>query len=212
MEKSSLFQKFGQVLESGRDLFKEGDPGDTMYIIQKGRIKITKRVNNVEKILMVMGKGDFLGEMALIRQTPRTATATAIDTCELLTFNRNGFVSMISKNSSIAMNIIEKLCLRLEKADNQIRDLAKRDIKSLVISALNDLRRATKSPGESGASGSLNYSETVKNISMQVNTPEDEVEAQLGRLSSSGFLARDGNILDIVKAEELDKLDGYFKR
>ena len=212
MEKSSLFQKFGQVLESGRDLFKEGDPGDTMYIIQKGRIKITKRVNNVEKILMVMGKGDFLGEMALIRQTPRTATATAIDTCELLTFNRNGFVSMISKNSSIAMNIIEKLCLRLEKADNQIRDLAKRDIKSLVISALNDLRRATKSPGESGASGSLNYSETVNNISMQVNTPPDEVETQLDRLISSGFLARDENILDIVKAEELDKLDGYFKR
>jgi len=212
MEKSSLFQKFGQVLESGRDLFKEGDPGDTMYIIQKGRIKITKRVNNVEKILMVMGKGDFLGEMALIRQTPRTATATAIDTCELLTFNRNGFVSMISKNSSIAMNIIEKLCLRLEKADNQIRDLAKRDIKSLVISALNDLRRATKSPGESGSSGSLNYSETVNNISMQVNTPPDEVETQLDRLISSGFLARDENILDIVKAEELDKLDGYFKR
>jgi CRP/FNR family cyclic AMP-dependent transcriptional regulator len=212
MEKSSLFQKYGQILEAGRDLFKEGDPGDTMYIIQKGRIKITKRVNNVEKILMVLGKGDFLGEMALIRQTPRTATATAIDNCELLSFNRNGFVSMISKNSSIAMNIIEKLCLRLEKADNQIRDLAKRDVKSLVISALNDLRRATKSPGESGASGSLNYSETIRNISMQVNAPEDEVEDQLGRLISSGFLAKDGNILDIVKAEELDKLDGYFKR
>jgi CRP/FNR family cyclic AMP-dependent transcriptional regulator len=212
MEKSSLFQKYGQILEAGRDLFKEGDPGDTMYIIQKGRIKITKRVNNVEKILMVLGKGDFLGEMALIRQTPRTATATAIDNCELLSFNRNGFVSMISKNSSIAMNIIEKLCLRLEKADNQIRDLAKRDVKSLVISALNDLRRATKSPGESGASSSLNYSETVRNISMQVNAPEDEVEAQLGRLISSGFLGKDGNILDIVNAEELDKLDGYFKR
>ena len=185
MEKSSLFQKYGQVLEPGRDLFKEGDPGDTMYIIQKGRIKITKRVNNVEKILMVLGKGDFLGEMALIRQTPRTATATAIDTCELLSFNRNGFVSMISKNSSIAMNIIEKLCLRLEKADNQIRDLAKRDVKSLVISALNDLRRATKSPGEAGASGSLNYTETKRHISMQTGAPEDEVEAHLARLDAA---------------------------
>lgn len=212
MEKGGLFQKYGQVIEAGRDLFKEGDPGDTMYVIQKGRIKITKRVNNIEKILMVLGKGDFFGEMALIRQTPRTATATAIDSCELLTFNRNGFISMISKNSSIAMNIIEKLCLRLEKADNQIRDLAKRDVKSLVISALNDLRRATKSPGESGVSSSLNYSETVRNISMQINTSNDDVESQLQRLVSSGFLARDGNILDIVNGEELDKLDGYFRR
>jgi CRP/FNR family cyclic AMP-dependent transcriptional regulator len=212
MEKGNLFQKYGQVIEAGRDLFKEGDAGDTMYVIQKGRIKITKRVNNVEKILMVLGKGDFFGEMALIRQTPRTATATAIDACELLTFNRNGFVSMISKNSSIAMNIIEKLCLRLEKADNQIRDLAKRDVKSLVISALNDLRRATKSPGETGASNSLSYSETVRNISMQINASKEDVEMQIQRLTSSGFLARDGNILDILKSEELNKLDGYFKR
>lgn len=212
MEQGSLFQKYGQTIEAGRVLFKEGDTGDTMYIIQKGRIKITKRVNNVDKILMVLGKGDFFGEMAIIRQTPRTATATAIDTCELLTFNRNGFVSMIAKNSSIAMNIIEKLCLRLEKADNQIRDLAKRDIKSLVISALNDLRRATKSPGETGASDSLNYPETIRNISMQVNASLEEVETQIGRLISSGFLSKDGVILEIVKGDDLDKLDGYFKK
>ena len=166
----------------------------------------------MDKILMVLGKGDFFGEMAIIRQTPRTATATAIDTCELLTNNRNGFVSMIAKNSSIAMNIIEKLCLRLEKADNQIRDLAKRDIKSLVISALNDLRRATKSPGEVGASDSLNYPETVKNISMQVNASQEEVESQIKRLISSGFVSQDGTVLEILKGDELDKLDGYFKK
>jgi CRP/FNR family cyclic AMP-dependent transcriptional regulator len=212
MDQGNLFQKYGQTLEAGRVLFKEGDQGDTMYIIQKGRIKITKRVNNVEKILMVLGKGDFFGEMAIIRQTPRTASATAIDTCELLTFNRNGFVSMIAKNSSIAMNIIEKLCLRLEKADNQIRDLAKRDIKSLVISALNDLRRATKSPGEAGASNSLNYSETVRHISMQVNASQEEVETQIKSLISSGFVSKDGNILEIIKGDDLDKLDGYFKK
>jgi CRP-like cAMP-binding protein len=212
MDQGNLFNKYGQTLEAGRVLFKEGDQGDTMYVIQKGRIKITKRVNNVEKILMVLGKGDFFGEMAIIRQTPRTASATAIDMCELLTFNRNGFVSMIAKNSSIAMNIIEKLCLRLEKADNQIRDLAKRDIKSLVISALNDLRRATKSPGEIGASDSLNYLETIKNISMQVNASQEEVETQIERLISSGFIAKDGIILEILKGDDLNKLDGYFKK
>ncbi len=212
MEKINLFQKYGQVIEAGKVIFKEGDTGDTMHIIQKGRVKITKRVNNVDKILMVLDKGDFFGEMAIIRQTVRTASATTIDTCQLLTFNRNGFISMISKNSSIAMNIIEKLCLRLEKADNQIRDLAKRDIKSLVISALNDLRKATKTAGEVGASDSLNYNETTKNIAMQVNATDREVESQIERLIASGFLAKDGNVLEILKTDELNKLDGYFKK
>ncbi len=208
---SSLFEKYGQVVEAGHVIFKEGEPGDTMYIIQKGRVKITKRVDNVEKILMVLGKGDFFGEMALIRNTPRTATATAVDTCELLAFNREGFLSMISKNSNIAMNIIEKLCLRLEKADNQIRDLAKRDIKSLVISTLNDLRLAQKS-SDGSTPNVLNYMNTVQNIALQINAINKEVEEELDKLIASGFLKKEGVNLVILKPDELNKLAGYFKR
>lgn len=212
MEKSTLFQKYGQVIEAGRTIFREGEAGDTMYIIQKGRVKITKRVAHVEKILMVLEKGDFFGEIALVRQTPRSATATAIDTCELLSFNRQGFVSMISKNSNIAMNIIEKLCLRLEKADNQIRDLAKRDLKALVISTLNDLRRASKNVSESGICDTLNYNEAVTNIAQQINATQNDVELQIERLISSGFLRKEDNVLKVLKIEELDKLAGYFRR
>jgi len=212
MEKSSLFQKYGTFIEAGKVLFKEGETGDTMYIIQKGRVKITKRVTDVDKILMVLGKGEFFGEMALIRQTKRTATATAVDDCELLAFNRNGFLSMISKNSNIAMNIIEALCLRLEKADNQIRDLAKRDMKLLVITALNDLRRVAKSSANGQISQALKYGETVKNIAEQINSVEKEVESVIERLASSGFLSSDGTILTILKPDELDKLAGYLKK
>ncbi len=213
MEKSTLFQKYGTVVEAGRVIFKEGETGDTMYIIQRGRVKITKKVAEVDKILMVLEKGDFFGEMALIRQTKRTATATAVDDCELLTFNRNSFLSMISKNSNIAMNIIETLCLRLEKADNQIRDLAKKDLKSLVISALNDLRRTerSKTQGEPPAN-MLKYQDTIKNIALQINAQEKEVEAIIDRLVASGFLSSDKKIIRVLKTEELDKLAGYFKR
>lgn len=212
MEKGSLFQKFGQTVEPGRIIFQEGDSGDTMYIIQQGRVKITKRVAEVDKILMVLDKGDFFGEMAILRQTKRTATATAVDTCELLTFNKTGFINMISKNTNISMNIIEKLCLRLEKADNQIRDLAKKDLKSLVISALNDLRRAATFTGEEGVCNSLNYLETVKNIASQINSTMKEVEPVLKRLADSGFLAIDDKNIKILNKEELDKLAGYFKK
>jgi CRP-like cAMP-binding protein len=212
MEKGTLFNKYGTVEEAGRVIFKEGETGDTMYIIQKGRVKITKRVADVDKILMVLGKGDFFGEMALIRQTKRTATATAVDECELLAFNRNGFLSMISKNSNIAMNIIETLCLRLEKADNQIRDLAKKDLKSLVISALNDLRRADKSSGEGAVAQYLKFRDTINNIALQINAPEKDVETIIDRLIHSGFLSSDGETIIILKPDALDKLDGYFKK
>jgi len=212
MEKSTLFEKYGQVLEAGKILFKEGDIGNTMYIIQKGKIKITKRIGDVDKILIVLQKGDFFGEMAIITQVPRTATATAVDDCELLCFNRKGFISMISKNSNIAMNIIEKLCLRLEKADNQIRDLTKRDTKSLVISVLNDLRKAARSSGTSLETTKMNYFDAVRQIAGQIGATQKEVEDELERLSSTGLLKIEGNNLEITNVGEIDKIAGFFKR
>lgn len=212
MERSTLFQKYGQVIEAGKVIFREGEPGDTMYIIQKGRVKITKRVGDVDKILTVLQKGDFFGEMAIITKGPRTATATAVDTCELLTFNREGFISMISKNSSIAMNIIEKLCLRLEKADNQIRDLAKRDLKSLVLNALNDLRKVSKYSEKLGESPKLNYAEALRQLAGQIGSTEREVEVELKKLGESGLLRITGNTLEILNPNDLDMVAGYLKR
>ena len=210
MEKSTLFERFGQTIEPGRVIFQEGDTGDTMYIIQHGRVKITKRVSDVDKILMVLEKGDFFGEMAIIRKIKRTATATAVDNCGLLTFNKEGFVNMISKNTNIAMNIIEKMCLRLEIADNQIRDLAKRDLKSLIISALNDLKRAAAASDQNGNVLVLNYLHTINNIASQINSPAKEVEQVVKRLADTGFLAIEGQTIKIVDTDELEKLAGYF--
>lgn len=212
MERGTLFQKYGHVAEASRAIFMEGEPGDTMYIIQKGRVKITKRIGTVDKILTVLQKGDFFGEMAIITKAPRTATATAVDTCELLAFNREGFISMISKNSSIAMNIIEKLCLRLEKADNQIRDLSKRDMKSLVISALNDLRKASKLAEQYGESTKLNYTEALTHLAGQIGSTDREVDSEIRKLSESGLLRISGSTLEILNTGELDMLAGYFKR
>jgi CRP/FNR family cyclic AMP-dependent transcriptional regulator len=209
MEKGSLFEKYGQVIKAGRVIFKEGEQGDSMYIIQKGRVKITKRIGNVEKILMVLQKGDFFGEMAIVNQMPRTATATSVDNCELLCFNRPGFLSMISKNSNIAMNIIEKLCLRLQKADNAIRDLTKRDMKPLVISALNDLIHAHH--GNTQAQ-SLVYADALKNIADQIGASQKEVEAEIQQLIGSEFLSTDGYNLEIINIGELERIAGFFNK
>jgi CRP-like cAMP-binding protein len=209
MEKGSLFEKYGHVAKAGRVIFNEGEPGDAMYIIQKGRVKITKKIGNVEKILMVLQKGDFFGEMAIVNQAPRTATATAVDNAELLCFNRQGFLSMISNNSNIAMNIIEKLCFRLQKADNAIRDLTKRDMKSLVISALNDLSHAHQG---SGRAQSLVYADTLKNLAEQIGASQDQVKAEIEQLIASGFLNTDGYNLEIVNIEGLEQLAGFFEK
>jgi len=92
-----LFEKYGEIIPKGTVLFYEGDPGQEMYIIQAGKVRISKRVRNVEKTLVILGKGEFFGEMAILNNRPRSATATVIEDCKILIFDRETFETMIKQ-------------------------------------------------------------------------------------------------------------------
>ena len=139
MADNMLYDKFGTTIDENKVIFKEGEPGDKMYIIQEGSVRISKRIEGKEHILAVLVKGDFFGEMALVNHEPRAATATAGSTVKLLSFNREGFLGMIEKNGKIALNIIDKLCRRLNNANQQIQHLVKRNEKWLMAMNLNYL-------------------------------------------------------------------------
>ena len=132
MSDSALYEKFGTSFLNNEIIFKEGDEGNQMYIIQEGSVKISRIIGNGEYIIDVLKKGDFFGEMAIVSRIRRTATVTAIGNVQLLAFNREGFVQMIEKNAKIALNVIDKLCKRLENANLEIKRLVKKDIKSLI--------------------------------------------------------------------------------
>ena len=70
-----LFSRFGKKIPANTALFQEGDRGEEMYIIQSGKVKISKRIRGVEKTLATLEKGEFFGEMAILNDKPRSATA-----------------------------------------------------------------------------------------------------------------------------------------
>ncbi len=136
MSSSPLFEKFGKIIPKGTVLFREGDIGQEMYIIQSGRVKISKTVRNIEKTLSVIGKGEFFGEMAILNDKPRSATAEVVDDSEILVIDRNTFETMIKGNTEIALRIIKKLSQRLQEADNQIENLLIKDNTSRLVNLL----------------------------------------------------------------------------
>ncbi|POR04076.1 hypothetical protein AU468_03630 [Alkalispirochaeta sphaeroplastigenens] len=119
-----LFERYGKTVEDGTVLFREDEPGETMYIIQSGAVRIVKTINGRDHVLARLEKGDFFGEMAIVSRTARTATAVAEGTTEILSFDRAGFEGMIAKNTKIAMRVIDTLCRRLQRANQQMQDLA----------------------------------------------------------------------------------------
>jgi CRP-like cAMP-binding protein len=69
-DSDKLFERFGREFPPGTVIFKEGDVGNEMYVIQSGKINITKSSRDQEKLLVTLGPGAFFGEMAIINNSP----------------------------------------------------------------------------------------------------------------------------------------------
>ncbi len=113
-------------LSSGEVLFLEGDRASTCYIIKEGTLEILKNdsaTGNTYR-LALRSKGEFLGEMSLLEESPRFATARAIGDCVVLEISREDFTRLIGQNPIIAMKVMESLSSRLRQADlKMINDL-----------------------------------------------------------------------------------------
>src|SRR5579863_3085450 len=79
-----LYQRFGKSFPKSTVLFREGDEGAEMFVIRGGRIAISKTAGTVEKVLVTLGPGEFFGEMSILNNKPRTATATVVEDAQLL--------------------------------------------------------------------------------------------------------------------------------
>ena len=202
MADNPLFEKYGTTVGSGEIIFKEGDPGDRMYIIQDGTVKITKNIDGKEHELARLGKSDFFGEMAIVLQnTRRSATAQAVGTVQLLAFDRQGFEGMIQKNAKIAMNVIDKLCRRLQNANAQIQQLFRTNERSLI--ALNLYNRFTEQATETGK---LTMDRTVEEISLNLETPADFVSEVLYGFQEDGIVKIESNTIILKDKRRLVQL------
>ncbi|MEM1206691.1 MAG: cyclic nucleotide-binding domain-containing protein [Acidobacteriota bacterium] len=103
-------------------IFREGDLGIEMFIIQEGRVEILKHFKGEQRRLAVLAQGDFFGEMSLLEDLPRTASARAMADVRLLRINGSTFDQMLRKNPEIAVRMMRKLSRRLRETDQMLRD------------------------------------------------------------------------------------------
>ena len=106
---------------AGQVIFRENEPGDNMYIILEGAVEILKEAQGgSSKVLTTVGKGEFFGEMALIDDRPRSATAVASVPCKLLVMSDDHLDSYIVANPDFASKMIRNLAQRLRGANKLI--------------------------------------------------------------------------------------------
>jgi CRP-like cAMP-binding protein len=109
----SMFNRFAVTFEKGDIIFCEHEPGDTFYLIQSGRVQIVKIMEDLEKNLDILQPGEIFGEMAILEDSPRSATAIALDQCKLLEFNQENFEVLMQGNPQIALKLLKLFTKRV---------------------------------------------------------------------------------------------------
>lgn len=124
---------------AGDIVFDEGDLGLTMYVIEKGEVEIRKSFGNEDRVLAVLGKGDFFGEMCMLEEdVPRSATAIALTDLETVTIDRSAFTYILKNNPEITIRIMRKLIRRLRQTTQLFEEAVGHEIDLAVSSAAEE--------------------------------------------------------------------------
>jgi len=202
-----LFARFGKEVPKGTILFRENEPGQEMYIIQSGKVRISKKVREIDKTLTILGKGDFFGEMSILNNKPRSATVEVIEDAKLLVIDPQTFEKMVRNNAEISLRIIKNLSARLQEADNQIENLLLRDNTSRLV---NTLAKIASERGERTAQG-IRIHFRPEELAGIAGIPLNQVEEIVKKLVNSRILRIEEGQLVIASQDLLDRFLRYLE-
>jgi len=198
-----LYSRFGKKIPAGTVLFNEGDRGEEMYILQSGRVKISKRIRGVEKTLATLEKGEFFGEMAILNDKPRSASAETVEECEMLMIDRKTFDALIRGNAEIAVRFIKRLADRLRETNDQMESLMIKDNTSRLVSILAKHVRDNKKGGE--------FTMTVDDLAGVAGIEAAQARTILEKLASVRIVNLSEDKVHILNQEQVDKLVRYLE-
>jgi CRP/FNR family transcriptional regulator len=206
-----IFERYGKVYPAGAVIFREGDEGEGMFIIQSGQVKIAKHTATGEKTLVILSEGDFFGEMAVIDNEPRSASAIAHTDAKLIVLTPEVFESTMQTNAHIVKKILRNMSSRLREANRQIATLMLKDHNRRVA---NTLLLLVHKHGRNTDNGFvMDIALTANELADMVGLSQDmpKVKDILGKLEKAKIIRFDGQQITVVSPDNLEKFIKYLE-
>jgi CRP/FNR family transcriptional regulator, cyclic AMP receptor protein len=190
------------LLDKGERLFTEGDEGDKLYIILKGKIKLTRAsLDGRENLLSVHGPGEMFGELSLFDPRPRTSSATAITAATLAGLAHDAVRSWLATRPEVAMHLLSALAQRLRRINDVKADLVFTDVPGRVSKALLDLAERFGVPQPEGIQ--VNHDLTQEELAQLVGASRETVNKALADFVSRGWIQLSPKSVLITDPERL---------
>jgi len=192
-----------RTFAKGMIIFHKGSSGQTMYILESGKVRIfTLSESGQEITLNIYGPGDVFGEFSLLDGLPRSAGAVALEKTVTLTLHRDHFFQHLDASPSMARGIIEVLTARLRFTTEQAESLAFLDVYGRVAMRLLDLA-GRYGTGEDGTELDLRLTQTE--LATWVAATRESVNKVLGAFRDQGLIAVEGHRITILDLEGLER-------
>jgi len=128
----AAFARFSHVFKPGEIIFSEYEPGDTFYLIQSGKVKLIQSTGENERTLDILQPSEMFGEMAILENLPRSATAIAVDEVTVLELNTQNFEILMLGNPQIALKLLRIFSKRIYDSKRRFMILTLRDPQAKV--------------------------------------------------------------------------------
>jgi CRP-like cAMP-binding protein len=190
----------------GETVFHVGDPGDALFIVMAGSIKITLPADSGdEAILATLRAGDFFGELALLDGAPRSATAVAIEPTETYVLSRDGFRELIATQSQMREALLATLAAEVRRLTNHVEELHFLDITGRLASRL--VRLSAESGATRLADGGVRLAGplTQGDLAAMIGCTRQSVNKLLGLFSDDGFIRLERDRIVVLDLDGLKR-------
>ena len=192
-------------VEKGDTLFHEGEPGNQLFVIVDGKIKLgASSGDGRETLLAVLGPGEMFGELSLFDPGPRTSTATALTPAHLMALGHDDLMPWLRGRPEVARSLLLALAKRLRRTNEAMADLVFSDVPGRVAKALLELaaKFGTRQPDQSVL---VTHDLTQEELAQLVGASRETVNKALADFQNRGWLRLEQRSVVLVDLERLDR-------
>ncbi|GAA2027305.1 Crp/Fnr family transcriptional regulator [Catenulispora yoronensis] len=191
-------------LARGELLFHEGDPGDSLYVVLRGKIKLGRTSGDGrENLVAVLGPGEMFGELSLFDPGPRSAGATALVDSTLLGLSSDELTPWLASRPDVARALLRAIARRLRRTNDSMSDLVFSDVPGRVAKALLDLSARFGTPAEDGIH--VAHDMTQEELAQLVGASRETVNKALADFAGRGWLRLEARAVVLTNVERLSQ-------
>jgi CRP-like cAMP-binding protein len=174
------------AVDRGTVLFEQNEPGEYLYIVISGKVKLSRHSRHMEKLIAMLGPGDQFGELSLLDPGPRNSTATVVAHARLARLDKASLDRWIMHRPDVALRLLHVLARRLRRTTSELADTILIDVPGRIAKQLLDLARRFGVRDHDGIYLELDLSQTE--LAQLVGSSRETVNKTLADFAGRGWL------------------------